>query len=136
GAAAAVIPKRRCRHRPARSLPFGVAEGACPGSGRRLRHRASTSGTRPFRGVSPQPLHAMVIRARLPRGDGGFTQVEMLAAVLVPAIGLLGGQALGAGAARIIARADFQTEAVAAATAAMEARQQAIQAGRWVSGAA
>lgn len=78
----------------------------------------------------------MVIRARLPRGDGGFTLVEMLAAMLVLAIGLLGVQALGVGAARIIARADFQTEAVAAATAAMEARQQAIHAGRWVSGAA
>ena len=60
-------------------------------------------------------------------GDAGFTLIEVLAAMLVLAIGLLGVQALAVGAARSIARADHQTEVAGVAIAAMEARQQAIR---------
>ncbi|HEX6925331.1 MAG TPA: prepilin-type N-terminal cleavage/methylation domain-containing protein [Longimicrobiaceae bacterium] len=62
------------------------------------------------------------------QAEGGFTLIEVLAAMLVLAIGLMGLQALGIGAARSIVRADFQSEAAAAATTAMEARQQSIRA--------
>ena len=60
-------------------------------------------------------------------GEEGFTLIEVLAAMLVLAIGLLGLQALGIGAARSIVRADHQTELAAIATATIEARQQAIR---------
>lgn len=58
--------------------------------------------------------------------EGGFTLIEVLAAMVVLAVGLLGLQALGIGAARSIVRADHQSELAAVATAAIESRQQAI----------
>ena len=59
--------------------------------------------------------------------EAGFTLIEVLAAMLVLAVGLMGVQALGVGAARLLARADQQTGMAVAATAAMEVRQQAIR---------
>lgn len=61
------------------------------------------------------------------RSEAGFTLIEVLAAMLVLAIGLMGLQALGIGAARSIVRADHQTELAAIATATIEAQQQAIR---------
>ena len=61
------------------------------------------------------------------RGEEGFTLIEVLAAMLVLAVGLLGVQALGVGAARLVARADQQTGVAVAAMAAMEVRQQALR---------
>lgn len=61
------------------------------------------------------------------RSDAGFALIEVLAAMMILAIGLLGLQALGIGAARSIVRADRQSEIAAIATATMEARQQAIR---------
>jgi prepilin-type N-terminal cleavage/methylation domain-containing protein len=62
------------------------------------------------------------------RSDAGFTLIEVLAAMMVLAIGLMGLQALGIGAARSVVRADTQSEVAAIATATIEARQQAIRA--------
>lgn len=59
--------------------------------------------------------------------EAGFTLIEVLAAMLVLSIGLLGVQALGVGAARSVVRADHQTEMAGLAISAMEARQQAIR---------
>lgn len=59
--------------------------------------------------------------------EAGFTLIEVLAAMMVLAIGLMGLQALGIGAARSIVRADHQSEVAAIATATIEARQQAIR---------
>lgn len=59
--------------------------------------------------------------------EAGFTLIEVLAAMLVLAIGMMGLQALGIGAARSVSRADHQTELAAIATATIEARQQAIR---------
>jgi prepilin-type N-terminal cleavage/methylation domain-containing protein len=61
------------------------------------------------------------------RGEGGFTLIEVLAAMVIVAVGLLGLQALGIGAARSVVRADHQSELAAVATAAIEARQQAVR---------
>lgn len=61
------------------------------------------------------------------KGQAGFTLIEVLAAMVIVAIGLLGVQALGVGAARSVARADLQSEVAAIATATIEARQQAIK---------
>lgn len=60
-------------------------------------------------------------------GEAGFTLIEVLAAMVIVAIGLLGVQALGIGAARSVVRADLQSEVAALATATIEARQQAIR---------
>lgn len=61
------------------------------------------------------------------RGEEGLTLIEVLAAMLVLAVGMIGVQALGIGAARLLARADQQTGMAVAATAAMEVRQQEIR---------
>ena len=60
-------------------------------------------------------------------GEDGLTLIEVLAAMLILAVGLLGVQALGIGAARLLARADQQTAVAVAATAAMEVRQQEVR---------
>ena len=59
--------------------------------------------------------------------EAGFTLIEILAAMMIVAIGLLGVQALGIGAARSIVRADLQSEVAAIATATIETRQQVIK---------
>lgn len=59
--------------------------------------------------------------------EAGFTLIEVLAAMMVLAIGLLGLQALGIGAARSVVRADHQSELVAIATGTIEVAQQAIR---------
>lgn len=59
--------------------------------------------------------------------EAGFTLIEVLAAMLVLAVGLLGLQALGIGAARSVARADHQSELAEIATATIEERQQEIR---------
>lgn len=61
------------------------------------------------------------------RSDAGFTLIEVLVAMLVLAVGLLGVQALGIGAVRSVVRADAQTELAAIATATTEVEQQAIR---------
>ena len=61
------------------------------------------------------------------RGQEGFTLIEVLAAMVIVAVGLLAVQALGIGAARTVVRADHQSELAALATATIEARQQAIR---------
>lgn len=61
------------------------------------------------------------------RSEAGFTLIEVLAAMVVLAVGLMGLQALGIGAARSIARADHQSELAAVATAAIESQQQEIR---------
>lgn len=64
---------------------------------------------------------------RVRGNEAGFTLIEVLAAMMVLAVGLLGLQALGVGAARSVARADHQSELAAVATGAIEQRQQAIR---------
>ena len=59
--------------------------------------------------------------------EAGFTLIEVMAAMIILAIGLLGLQALGIGAARSVVRADRQSELAAIATATIETRQQAIR---------
>jgi prepilin-type N-terminal cleavage/methylation domain-containing protein len=61
------------------------------------------------------------------KGEAGFTLIEVLAAMVIVAIGLLGLQALGIGAARSVVRADHQSELAAVSTASIEAAQQAIR---------
>lgn len=60
-------------------------------------------------------------------GEGGFTLIEVLAAMIIVSIGLLGLQALGIGAARSVVRADHQSELASISTATIEALQQAIK---------
>lgn len=61
------------------------------------------------------------------KGEAGFTLIEVLAAMMILAIGLMGLQALGIGAARSVVRADRQSELAAIATATIETNQQAIR---------
>ena len=65
-------------------------------------------------------------RARL-RAEEGFTLIEVLVAMLILAVGLLGLEALGIGAARTLALAESGSELVAAGTSAMEVRQHAVR---------
>ena len=61
------------------------------------------------------------------RGEEGFTLIEVLAAMMILAVGLLAVQALGIGAARSVVQADHRSELAAIATATIEARQQVIR---------
>jgi type IV pilus assembly protein PilV len=54
--------------------------------------------------------------------EGGFTLIEVLVAMLILAVGLLGLEALGIGAARTIARADDQSQMTLLAGRVMEER--------------
>ena len=67
---------------------------------------------------------------RRPRsaGEEGFTLIEVLVAMLILSVGLLGLEALGIGVARSLATAETKNEMVAVATAAMEQGQQSIRA--------
>lgn len=65
---------------------------------------------------------------RLPhQGEDGFTLLEVLVAMIILAIGLLGLEALGIGAARALAIAEHNNEMVALATASMEETQREIR---------
>lgn len=59
--------------------------------------------------------------------EGGFTLIEVLAAMVILAIGLLGLEALGIGAARSIASAAQQSRFASTATRLMEQKQLEIR---------
>ena len=60
-------------------------------------------------------------------GEEGFTLIEVLVAMLILAVGLLGLEALGIGAARSITRADRQDQTTMAAVRTVEMRIQEIR---------
>lgn len=64
----------------------------------------------------------MTSERQRPAAEAGFTLIEVLVAMLVLAVGLLGLEALAIGAARSIAQADRQSEFTLAASRAMEDR--------------
>lgn len=59
----------------------------------------------------------------------GFTLIEVLVAMLILAVGLLGLEALGIGAARSLAAAENKSEIVALGTGAMERAQRTLRQG-------
>ena len=59
--------------------------------------------------------------------EAGFTLIEVLVAMVILSVGLLGLEALGIGAARSVVNADNQTRMATAATRAMEAKQQEVR---------
>jgi prepilin-type N-terminal cleavage/methylation domain-containing protein len=61
------------------------------------------------------------------RAVGGFTLIEVLIAMMILAVGLLGLEALAIGAARSVASAQHRTMLAAAATQEIEDRMQAIR---------
>ena len=65
-------------------------------------------------------------RARL-KGQEGFTLIEVLVAMVILAVGLLGLEALSIGAARTLVLAETGNELVAAGTAAMEQGQHKLR---------
>jgi prepilin-type N-terminal cleavage/methylation domain-containing protein len=54
------------------------------------------------------------------RPQGGFTIIEVLIALVILAVGLLALEAMGIGAARLVRRAELQSEFTTAATAQLE----------------
>lgn len=54
------------------------------------------------------------------RGQDGFTLIEVLIAMVILAVGLLGLEALGIGAAKLVGRAERQGDYIAAATTRLE----------------
>lgn len=64
---------------------------------------------------------------RLPASEAGFTLIEVLVAMLVLAVGLLGLEALGIGAARSIALADRRSELTAVAASTVEQKQRELR---------
>lgn len=63
------------------------------------------------------------------KGDGGFTLIEVLAAMIVLAVGLLAVQALGIGAVRSVNRAEQQSEVTAAVVAVLERQDALVRSG-------
>jgi type IV pilus modification protein PilV len=61
------------------------------------------------------------------REPNGFTLIEVLVAMIILAVGLLGLEALAIGAARSVAHAQQRTVMAAAATQEMEDRMQALR---------
>lgn len=70
------------------------------------------------------------------RGDDGFTLIEVLIAMVILAVGLLALEAMGIGAARMVARADRQSEHVARATARIEMVERELRRNNGVASAA
>ena len=68
-----------------------------------------------------------------PRGDQGFTLIEVLIAMLILAVGLLGLEALGIGAARSVNRAARQNDFTLVATDTLERVLNHIRRGDAVS---
>ncbi|CAN5254509.1 hypothetical protein BH20GEM2_BH20GEM2_15540 [soil metagenome] len=64
-----------------------------------------------------------------PRSVEGFTLIEVLFAMIILSIGLLGLEALGIGAARSVARANVQSEFAMEASGDLETALQAIRSG-------
>lgn len=69
----------------------------------------------------------MDTEARVKAEPNGFTLIEVLVAMIILAIGLLGLEALAIGAARSVASAQHRTVLAAVATQEMEDRVQAIR---------
>jgi prepilin-type N-terminal cleavage/methylation domain-containing protein len=69
----------------------------------------------------------VITRKTPPLGEEGFTLIEVLAAMVILAVGLLALEALGIGAARTLALAESGNELVAAGTTAMENAQQRVR---------
>jgi type IV pilus assembly protein PilV len=66
---------------------------------------------------------------RTARADAGFTLIEVLIALVILAVGLLALEAMGIGAARMVARAQNQSEYAAAASDTLEKTLNRIRAG-------
>ena len=66
--------------------------------------------------------------ARRPQ-PGGFTIIEVLIALVILAVGLLALEAMGIGAARLVRRAELQSEFTTRATAQLEQTVGLIRAG-------
>lgn len=62
-------------------------------------------------------------------GTGGFTLVEVMIALVILAVGLLGLEALGIGAARMVNRSRLESQYVALATGRLERSLASIRAG-------
>jgi prepilin-type N-terminal cleavage/methylation domain-containing protein len=60
-------------------------------------------------------------------GEEGFTLIEVLVAMMILAVGLLGLEALGIGAARSLTLAEAGSELVVVGTEAMEKGQQKVR---------
>lgn len=65
---------------------------------------------------------------RAARADAGFTLIEVLIALVILAVGLLALEAMGIGAARMVARAQNQSEYAAAASDTLEKTLNRIRA--------
>ncbi len=74
---------------------------------------------------------------RAPRGQDGFTLIEVLVAMVILAVGLLGLEALGIGASRAMARAELESEYTTLAARALEgsvAQMRQQPTGSWPTG--
>lgn len=71
---------------------------------------------------------------RAARADAGFTLIEVLIALVILAVGLLALEAMGIGAARMVARAQNQSEYAAAASDTLEKTLNRIKAGGGTAG--
>ena len=63
------------------------------------------------------------------RGQDGFTLIEVLIAMVILAVGLLGLEALGIGAARMVGRAERQGDYITAATTRLETTMAQLRQG-------
>lgn len=63
------------------------------------------------------------------RGQDGFTLIEVLIAMVILAVGLLGLEALGIGAARMVGRAERQGDYIAAASSRLETTMATLRTG-------
>jgi type IV pilus modification protein PilV len=61
--------------------------------------------------------------------EAGFTLIEVLVAMVILSVGLLGVEALGIGAARSVVKAEDQTRLATAATRVMEGKQREVRSG-------
>ncbi len=69
------------------------------------------------------------------KGQGGFTLIEVLVAMVVLAVGLLAVQALGIRALRSVSGAEQQSELAAAVTAMLERQDAVVRSGGGLPGA-